>query len=197
MRKLNPRELAAYAAGALDPGEATAVADALAVDAEARRRLAALNLRMDEIRGIDRWRIPRLAVEGRVEPLAAALAGAAMTGGRAVRGGHPFAILVNPPDRAEAWRPVVVREHDGVSEVVYPTTAEEWRSLDAWPRAGEARELVVVAASEPGRHRYVIALSPVGAEVDWAAAPDARWAELRAGVEDGTTFAAAVELEVA
>lgn len=196
MRPLSQRELAAYAAGVLDPGEAAAVAAALVVDPDSRRRLAELNLRIDAIRGEDRWHLPKVALPDRVAPLELVVTGSAMTAGRAVRAGDPFVILIHPPSAAEGWWPVVVRECGGTSEVVYPASQDEWRSLAAWPATGAARELRVVPEGAPGRHRYVVVLTPTGTQVDWSAAPDDRWAELRAAVEDGTTYAAAAELDV-
>lgn len=196
MRTLSDRELLAHVARALDPGEAAAVEAALAVDPAARRRHDALAGRVAALTSRDVWILPTMPIPGRVVAPSVAYGGAAFMGDGGVRAGDHVKLRVSPSGPAASVRPVVVHVHGGRSGVLYPLSAEEWVSLDAWPEARGAWEIDVVAAAEPGEHRYLVVLVDRDTVVDWAAPPEARWTELREAVEDGRVPAAAVAVVI-
>lgn len=184
--RLSDRDLRAYAAGALDPGERLGVDDALHGDASARRRLAAMQAAAAGPTPDGRWRGLRRDWPGGIPARA-------METERAVHlgdGGLPAnrvgdRVTLRVPTDAGHLRPVVIREEDGHSEVLHPQGADDWIALSAWPRGPRGYEIDVYLQGEPGIHRYVVVLAAPDVEVDWAVPPSARWAELRRRVEEG------------
>ncbi len=200
MPTLSDRQLLAYAARSLDPGATRAVEEAFAANPDLRRRLAALELQMDALQGQRRWHLPVVALPDRAPALEVELHREMALGGDGPLGhfrpGDHVGIRIAAPGDARDWRPVIVREAAGRAEVVHPTAADEWVSLNHWPAARGSHWVDIVVDTPPGDQRYVLILATAAVSVDWSAEPEVRWAALRADVEDGRVPAASLSLHV-
>lgn len=196
MRVLSDRELLAHVAGALDPGDATAVEAAIAADPHIRHRHDALSARVRALTGGDGWVLPVLALPGRVPPPRVSVGAAMYLGDGGVHPGDHVKLAVVPQASAADVRPVVVHVHAGASGVLYPLNEEEWVTLDTWPEANGAREVDIIAGAEPGEHRYVVVLVDIATPVDWSAPGESRWLPIREAAEDGRVSAASLTVIV-
>lgn len=192
MRPLvSDRELRAYVARALDPGDEAALEAAIALDPTAPARLAAIRERLERP-AAPAWFVPRRASVGLPVPPPARIEPVAHLGGDAAAG-EVWAEVRLDLSAAEAARvrPVVVVERPTSAEVLHPEAAEDWLPLERWPSGdGGYTLLVMVPEGEPCR--VVVALPDEGFVVDWTAAPERRWAELREAVAEGAVRAAVV-----
>lgn len=201
MRPPNDRDLYAYAANALEAGDALAVEQAVAVDATIRRRLTWIQERLDRLVAQDRWHIPRLTLPGRAPPLHVRVETALHMderppGERVVREGDLITLRIPSPGDASALRPVIVCESAGTTEVLHPAAQDDWLSLDKWPSGPDGYEIDVAVGGPPGAHRYIVALAGPDVQVDWSRGPSERWAGLRELIEEGRLPAAVSVIDV-
>lgn len=194
---LHDRDLYALAAGALDPGDALAVQDALAADPAARVRYEQIRARLaPPPAGPPRWRLPVMPLAGRVPPVHLRALTEAHLGGGPLADGDRLVLRVRPPASAEDVRPVVIREGGVGGGVLYPLAEGDWEPLAAWPEGDEGYEVDLVVTGPPGEYRYVVVLADARTPIDWTLPEAERWAALRELVEDGLVPAADAKVRV-
>ena len=197
IRRLSDRDLYAYAARGLDPGDARTIEAAVAADPAAQGRLAFIEQRVSRLAASDaRWRLPVLSIAGRMPPLAARAVSDLHMGEDGVHVGDRVVLRIAPPPDVARVRPLLLRECDGVSEVVYPMAPEEWMSLDQWPLEEGEYEIELVVDGPEGDQRYLVALVDLALEIDWTAPAETRWQAVRERIEEGTLAACAVVVHV-
>lgn len=179
MTDLPDRTLLAWIAGALEPGRAADVEEALRASAALRARLQLLVASGPApTPGGPRWVVPAPGPGwGLARAAPGAQAGAWLADDLHVD--EPFALLLRPREPAERRRVVVLREAEGGWEVAWPLAEAELRRLDELPaEADGARRLPLRAGPRPGAQRWVAVLVPEGAEIAWELPAGPRWQEL-------------------
>lgn len=187
--------LLAWLAGALEPGDALVVQEAVSADPALAARAAQLRSRLDPPaaaaprRAAARsWRVPPPRVAGGRAGLSIRRAPTATmsTEPESVRAGERFRLRIAPIDRPDDRLLVVLYRGGADWEVVFPAAPEEAVDLSVLPAEPDgARNLDLVARADP-QQRWAVAL-PLRADAapDWAAAPDARWAALQDALRSG------------
>lgn len=190
--------LLAWLAGALEPGDALVVQEAVAAEPALAARAAQLRARLDPPAAAPRrWRVPPPRVAGGRAGLSIRRAPTATmsTEPESVRAGERFRLRIAPLDRPADRLLVVLYRGAADWEVVFPATPEEAVALSVLPAKPDgARYLDLVARAEP-QQRWAVAL-PLRADAapDWAAPPAARWAALQETLRAGATPIASAAL---
>lgn len=180
MSEIPDRTLLAFLAGALEPGRAADVEEALRASAGLRARLHLLvAARAAPAPTPSAWAVPPPGPAWGLARAGPAPAGPEAWLGDDVHTEEPFVLHLRPGDPAERRRVVALREEAGAWTVAWPTRAEELRRVDELPLGPDgARELRLPAGAAPGRQRWVVLAVPEGADVDWALPGPGRWQEL-------------------
>jgi len=194
--QLSDRSLLAWLAGALEPGEAHAVAAEVAASHELQARVDGLRRQLRPRERKRTWRIPPPGVQGGRRGFAVEHRLAAVMGD-ALRPGDRFQVVIGPMEDAAARRLVVLTLENDAWRVVFPTRSAEDVTLDLLPAAADgSRSLDLTAGAAPGRQRWAVALPLAASPIDWALLPDERWASVRAQIVAGEVPVTAVEIEV-
>jgi len=178
------RTLRRYLAGAMDPGRREEIEAALAASPRLRERLALLvaTTIRDEPSA---WRVPPPGARG---PFAIApeVRTAVAMGEDGFQDDDYIELRFLAPEGLAGHRLALLERGEGGDwTVLYPQSAEEDRPLSAFPREADGRVRMDVALGGPGLHRLAVAFVPEGMEIDWSAAPVARWAGLQEALSEG------------
>lgn len=99
------------------------------------------------------------------------------------RVGDRYVLSLRTDQDVAALHPVVLREVDGVSDMVFPIAGATWASLDLFRERFGLYRIPLRLRPPGGRHRYVVILVPPEDVGDEAVPP--RLAGIRRGVEEG------------
>lgn len=188
------RQILAWLAGAMEPGEAAELRARVRDDPGLAARVRDLEARISE--GPPRepaWSVPPPGLWGGQRPFAVSVQASAFSAGP-VRAGEAFRVRIQDPGPPERLVIVLLRGAEGW-EVLAPADPDELLRLRELPPDGDgyALDLIAPEAAEPGRTRWAVALPEVDMVIDWSAPPARRWAALRAALEDGRVPVSAFE----
>jgi len=208
MSLVDERTLAAYAAGALEPGLELEVRERLAADPLLRERAAKLEALRAQADMVSRaWEVPPPGVPVGMRPFAAHVQQAYVKGTMGptpLQPGDRFAVVLDALADADQLYLAVLLYGPGGWNVVFPGRPAEVTALSALPlvepagREGvQKRRLELVAQRRPGRQRWAVALVPMAMAPDWSERdPARRWATLKEAIDDREVAVTTVEIEV-
>lgn len=174
--------LLAWKAGALEPGRALEVEEALRVHPELWARVASLPSLEPEA---DSWRVPPPGVFGGRAGFGVQVRQAAVFGG-GLRAGDRFQLTFEADEKRFV---VVLRRVDGAWTVVHPVEPGDELRVGELPVKEGQRVLDLLAADRPGVQDWAVALPEV-------LPSNGDWRGLQAGVADGTVPVASARVVV-
>lgn len=210
--RVSDRDLRAYVARSLEPGDQRALEAVIAADPTAQGRLDGLRLRLEAPPERPPWFLPRSGWQLGASPALSLCLGRERVEDQApgvsfqgLHGLSPgdlvglrFAETGGAGHPMGGRRPVVVLDDAGSGRVVHPVAAEAWAPLSEWEVRSSVDEpayvIEVLVADRPGRQRYIVVLPDESFQVDWSLPEETRWDALRAAVEEGKVPAVSVDL---
>jgi len=194
---ISDARLLAWLSGALEPGDALYVQEAVVADAGLAGRAATLRARLapptrPRVAAAQRWRVPPPRVSGGMGLRRATAA----VMSEALRAGERFRLRIDPVDRPDERLLVVLYRTDDTWEVVFPQHPDETVAVGALPAQDDgSRSLDLVARAAP-RQRWAIALPLGDAAPDWDAPAEDRWSSLRRAIAAGEAPVASAEIRL-
>ena len=157
----------------------------LAINPDARRRLAAILARRDAIFPPTPWPVPPRLLE----------AVAAWMDAEALAVGDVLTLRI--PSTSPQARPVLVRQTAGPgAQILLPVDLEDWPTVGDLPRDGDQALIELVIDDPPGLHRYTVVLLPPDWIVDAALPEDLRWEPVRAALASALLVATTAKLNI-
>lgn len=185
--------LLGYALGALDPGDAMAMDQALSTDISSRFRLNGWQALMNGV-GASQENAPPM------QPVALAAeieAPGTLGDDDMLVSGDRLTVRVEPQLAPDEVRCVLFREVEGRRDLLHPLPGQSWPRLSQFRADGPARMLDVVIAPPAGHHRYTLVVVPADVYEEGWEPTDPRWDAVLAAHESGGLPGARFDTEVA
>lgn len=185
---LTAQQLTLYALDLLDPPDQLAVGARVALDPRLAQRV--VQLRAEEAGADPRtpWRIPPPGLGPMVELGRLRVAGTDMQIGNTLR------LRLADVEGPEDWEVVVLRRLDSTWQVWLPWDEESRVRMSQLEVVEGQRVVDLALPGPPGPQRWAVIRVRRGYMVDWSAAPDERWRQLREDLAAGRAEAGQVEL---